>query len=554
MMKKYLRVLIVEDSEDDALLLVRQLKHTGYELDFQRVEMPEEMEEALDKKEWDIVIADYSMPYFSAPGALELLKKKKLDMPFIIVSGTIGEETAVTAMKSGAHDYIMKGNMARLIPAIDRELREAEVRKKRRKAEEELIAAHQRLMDIIEFLPDATFVINKNNRVVAWNKAIEEMTGVLKMDIMGKGSYAYMVPFAGEAKPGLVDLVVKNTLAIEPQYDYIQRKDNKLYAEVFFPSLYNGKGVYVSLTALPLIDENGNIVGGIQSIRDITENKRAKEELEQRVIERTAKLKESVEMLKSTQAKLVQSEKMAALGDLVGGVAHEINTPVGIGVTAASHLEEKTRECNALFEFGKLKRSDLETYLKTASSSAEMILSNLRRAASLIQSFKQVAVDRANEVKRIFNLKEYIDDVLLSLRPKLKKTQHRINITCPEDIKLNSYPGALSQIVTNLIVNTLIHGFENIDSGEINFDISEERDIILFKYQDNGKGIEPNNLNKIFDPFFTTKRGRGGSGLGMHIVYNLVTQTIGGSIECISTPGKGTCFIIQIPAALLVKN
>ncbi|CAN2042426.1 hypothetical protein GMMP15_810012 [Candidatus Magnetomoraceae bacterium gMMP-15] len=554
MMKKYLRVLIVEDSEDDALLLVRQLKHTGYELDFQRVEMPEEMEEALDKKEWDIVIADYSMPYFSAPGALELLKKKKLDMPFIIVSGTIGEETAVTAMKSGAHDYIMKGNMARLIPAIDRELREAEVRKKRRKAEEELIAAHQRLMDIIEFLPDATFVINKNNRVVAWNKAIEEMTGVLKMDIMGKGSYAYMVPFAGEAKPGLVDLVVKNTLAIEPQYDYIQRKDNKLYAEVFFPSLYNGKGVYVSLTALPLIDENGNIVGGIQSIRDITENKRAKEELEQRVIERTAKLKESVEMLKSTQAKLVQSEKMAALGDLVGGVAHEINTPVGIGVTAASHLEEKTRECNALFEFGKLKRSDLETYLKTASSSAEMILSNLRRAASLIQSFKQVAVDRANEVKRIFNLKEYIDDVLLSLRPKLKKTQHRINITCPENIKLNSYPGALSQIVTNLIVNTLIHGFENIDSGEINFDISEERDIILFKYQDNGKGIDPNNLNKIFDPFFTTKRGRGGSGLGMHIVYNLVTQTIGGSIECISTPGKGTCFIIQIPAALLVKN
>ncbi|CAN2043758.1 hypothetical protein GMMP13_1120023 [Candidatus Magnetomoraceae bacterium gMMP-13] len=554
MMKKYLRVLIVEDSEDDALLLVRHLKRTGYELDFQRVEMPEEMEEALDKKEWDIVIADYSMPYFSAPGALELLKKKKLDLPFIIVSGTIGEETAVTAMKSGAHDYIMKGNMARLIPAIDRELREAEVRKKRRKAEEELIAAHQRLMDIIEFLPDATFVINKNNRVVAWNKAIEEMTGVLKMDIMGKGSYAYMVPFAGEAKPGLVDLVVKNTLAIEPQYDYIQRKDNKLYAEVFFPSLYNGKGVYVSLTALPLIDENGNIVGGIQSIRDITENKRAKEELEQRVIERTAKLKESVEMLKSTQAKLVQSEKMAALGDLVGGVAHEINTPVGIGVTAASHLEEKTRECNALFEFGKLKRSDLETYLKTASSSAEMILSNLRRAASLIQSFKQVAVDRANEVKRIFNLKEYIDDVLLSLRPKLKKTQHRINITCPENIKLNSYPGALSQIVTNLIVNTLIHGFENIDSGEINFDISEERDIILFKYQDNGKGIDPNNLNKIFDPFFTTKRGRGGSGLGMHIVYNLVTQTIGGSIECISTPGKGTCFIIQIPAALLVKN
>lgn len=275
--------------------------------------------------------------------------------------------------------------------------------------------------------------------------------------------------------------------------------------------------------------------------------KKLNEELEQRVIERTAELQESLETLKKTQKQLVQSEKMAALGGLVAGVAHEINTPVGVGVTAISHLEMRTQELAAKYAEGNLARSDLEQYLQTAKESSAMILTNLNRAANLIRSFKQVAVDQSVEEKRRFNLKEYLNDILLSLRPQLRKTGHHILINCPDDIEIISYPGVFSQIVSNFIMNSLIHGFEHCKKGEITLDLSVDNTSLHFKYSDNGKGMERKHLSKIFDPFFTTKRTQSGTGLGMHIVYNLITQQLHGIISCESVPGKGTTFYIDIP-------
>jgi signal transduction histidine kinase len=276
--------------------------------------------------------------------------------------------------------------------------------------------------------------------------------------------------------------------------------------------------------------------------------------LEQRVNDRTKaleganmELKEAMEKLKHTQDKLIQSEKMVALGELVAGVSHEINTPIGISVTAASHLHEKTRDINKLYTDSSMKRSDLEKYLNVTTEATEAILSNLQRAAELVKSFKQVAVDQSEEKKRSFKMNGYINQIILSLTPSLKKTKISIWVYCDEGLEINSYPGAISQIVTNLVMNSLVHGFDEGEEGTITFAIDKQDNNILFNYSDNGKGIPKEIIGKIFDPFFTTKRGSGGTGLGLNIVYNIVTQTLGGSIECISKIDAGTAFNITIP-------
>jgi signal transduction histidine kinase len=270
------------------------------------------------------------------------------------------------------------------------------------------------------------------------------------------------------------------------------------------------------------------------------------EERTRELNEANAALRESLEELNRTQDQLIQSGKMAALGNLVAGVAHEINTPVGIGVTAASLLEEKSREMAESYAAGQLKRSALEKYIRTATETSASILSNLDRASEMIQSFKQVAVDQTVEEKRRFRIRRYIDEVLLSLRPGYKRTRHTISVNCPDEISFYSYPGAFMQIITNLVMNSLIHGFEGIEQGNIFIDVFTENHMLHFRYSDNGKGMKAEQAGRIFEPFFTTRRARGGTGLGMHIVYNLVTQTLGGQIECSSAPGKGTVFDITI--------
>ncbi|MEO5350197.1 MAG: HAMP domain-containing histidine kinase [Magnetococcus sp. YQC-3] len=258
-------------------------------------------------------------------------------------------------------------------------------------------------------------------------------------------------------------------------------------------------------------------------------------------------LQQSLVMVKRTQSQLVEAEKMASLGSLVAGVAHEINTPVGTGVTAASFLAQTSQECSARFAEGKLRKSELESFFLDVLESTQMILSNLQRAAELIRSFKQVAVDRANEELRTFRLHEYIHHVLLSLRARLKQTQHEVTVQCPEALEVTTYPGALSQIISNLLVNSLVHAFQEEEEGKILFQVVEREGDILFCYSDNGCGMEEKDRARIFEPFFTTARQRGGSGLGMHIVFNLVTQHLKGSIRCVSTPGRGTLYEIYIP-------
>ncbi len=285
----------------------------------------------------------------------------------------------------------------------------------------------------------------------------------------------------------------------------------------------------------------------INNARLYSNLKQFNENLEQLVSERTQELSQALTNLKSAQTELVKSEKMAALGGLVAGIAHEINTPIGISVTAASLITDKIQELTESLQKGTLKRSELDKLMDTLEQSSKIVLSNLNRAAELIQSFKQVAVDQSSEERRRFNFKDYLEEILLNLKPKLKRTKINVQIECAENIILDSYPGLISQIATNLVMNSLSHAYDAEDKGTIHFAITQQKHQLNFEYSDDGKGIGPDNIGKIFDPFYTTKRGQGGSGLGLHIVYNLVTQKLQGTITCESQVGVGTKFIMQIP-------
>jgi len=269
--------------------------------------------------------------------------------------------------------------------------------------------------------------------------------------------------------------------------------------------------------------------------------------LERKVAERTQELSDTLEHLKTTQAQLVESEKMASLGGLVAGIAHEINTPIGIGVTAASTLADRTIDTATAYANKQLKASALKAYFNMAQTSSNLVLNNLNRAAELIQSFKQVAVDQSNLDKRSFAVKKYIQDTLISLKPHLKKTLHQITVHGDEQIKINSYPGAFSQILTNLVMNSLRHAYPSEKAGNLRFEVKLNSEHLIIEYSDDGYGIPQGNLEKIFEPFFTTARNQGGTGLGLHIVFNLVTQKLNGTINVQSEIGLGTMFILNLP-------
>jgi signal transduction histidine kinase len=258
-------------------------------------------------------------------------------------------------------------------------------------------------------------------------------------------------------------------------------------------------------------------------------------------------LEESLDKLHRTQKEMIQSAKMAALGDLVAGVAHEVNTPIGVSVTASSFLVERTRQIRELYQKGEMKRSDLEKYLALAEESSTSVLSNLERAAELVQSFKKVAADQSSEEKRVFEIQSYLEQILLSLRPQFKRTPHEVRMDCPAGLHMDSYPGAIMQIMTNLIMNSLIHGFADGESGRILIQVREVNDDVVLTYRDTGVGMNAEQKERIYDPFYTTRRGSGGTGLGMNIVYNLVAQTLKGSIQLESSPGQGALFTLTLP-------
>lgn len=324
---------------------------------------------------------------------------------------------------------------------------------------------------------------------------------------------------------------------------------------------YSARVSIGNVTELNMLGDAVNIL--LERMQDYVQKQRVTEQqhrelnssLEEMVNQRTLALKDAnhelintLEKLHQYQRQIIENEKMASLGDMVAGVAHEVNTPIGLGVTASTMILDRLAQVQKDFDAKTLKASSLDRFLSESQENLNIIYRNLNRAAELISSFKQVAVDQGSESVRTFCVSQLINEILLSLKPRLKKHRHNINVKCDPTLIVETKAGPINQILINLIINSVVHGFEDVDSGTIDI----EADLISVQtlkivYRDNGQGIPAEIRKRIFDPFVTTKRGQGGSGLGMHLVYNLVTQALNGSISVSSEEGHGVEFIIVFP-------
>lgn len=276
-------------------------------------------------------------------------------------------------------------------------------------------------------------------------------------------------------------------------------------------------------------------------------------ELEDRVDERTQNLQHTVDELNQTldelhsaQNKLIEAEKLSSLGGMVAGIAHEINTPLGLCITIHSYINDHYHTVKKSFENGEMRKQDFVDFISMMEESMAILDKNLQRAAHLIKSFKQVSEDQTGEHIRRFNLLDYLKEILETLSPKLKQTKHKVIVDCSDTLWMETYAGSISQIITNLIMNSMVHAFESTPEGIIRIQAAEEKGNIIIRYTDNGCGLSAEAKAKIFEPFYTTKRGNGGTGLGMHLVYNIISQRLNGEIQIDNTE-QGAAFRLVLP-------
>lgn len=297
------------------------------------------------------------------------------------------------------------------------------------------------------------------------------------------------------------------------------------------------------------------IMTSIKVYRDQQRLNHLNAKLESRVSERTEalavandELQTHIESLKHTQNQLIESEKLASLGSLVAGVAHELNTPLGVSITAISSMQQTLNDFRQSFEEDNITYQDMTDHIQNHGNFIDIISHNLLRSSELVKRFKQVAVDQTSEQRREFLLSEVIQNNIFTLQPRFKHSPHTITQDIEENITMNSFPGPLEQVITNLVINADLHAFDNQEPGEIKITgglITEQS--VAITVADNGHGIPKEHLKKVFDPFYTTKMGKGGSGLGMHIVYTIVTGILGGKINLTSQLGSGTRVELTLP-------
>lgn len=391
------------------------------------------------------------------------------------------------------------------------------------------------LKQILDNFPDGVFTINPELIIQYVNPAFCKLLGYDEAELIG-----------GSITEHLGDLDILEACAAE-----VAEKGYCNDQETIFIRK-DGSKVHISKNVQMILDDQGNFKENLVSIRDMTNLHRLNKELEISATELenyASKLEATLKEMQEMQRQLVEAEKMASLGSLVAGIAHEVNTPLGVSVTSATSMHEELESLEQDFRKGSLKRSQLDSFFEQAGQACSILHQNLKRASELVNTFKQVAVDQTIDEVRTINLDDYCHEVLTSLGPKLKHCPVRVSADCDPAINLDTHPGAVYQVVSNLIMNSLIHGYNENEAGQISIAARQDGGNIVIDYRDDGKGIDEANLGRIFEPFFTTRRGQGGSGLGLSIVYNIVTGTLGGAIKADSTPGKGVHFQMTIPSA-----
>ncbi|MBL0628237.1 ATP-binding protein [Aeromonas jandaei] len=424
----------------------------------------------------------------------------------------------------------------------------------RTRLRDELLARHQAVEQLQQERDFSATLINSANMVICCMEPDLTIASINPAAILLTGYHQQEL-----LQHNWLDLFVSNTQRQE--LSNILSAEGSLADKVVIMHDQQAHELVLQWTFVPFY-EGPNLKYQIGFGYDITQLKKVEreiiqlnEQLEGKVAERTRSLSEAntqlgkaYDDLKQAQQTLVESEKMASLGSLVAGVAHEINTPIGISVTASSYLQERVADFKSHIESKQLSRSYLNEFTVNLDESMQLLQGNLRRASELIASFKQVAVDQSSEARYNFSLADNLHQVVVSLGHKLKKAQCEVDIQCDPKLSIFSFPGSFTQIYSNLILNSINHGFDNWDKPKkITIKVEQQGEELLIDYSDNGRGIPPEILPRIFDPFVTSKRGQGGSGLGTHIIYNLVVQLLRGRIHCASEPGNGAEFHIRLP-------
>jgi len=399
-----------------------------------------------------------------------------------------------------------------------------------KRAEDAIAEGRRLLQQVIDTVPAVINVKDNQLRYVLMNRYMSGIFGIEPEDAIGRTTTELMSRYGAQKTDEFDKRVLEGGMQLGFYEDeYVDSK---------------GQMRQWLVNKLPLLDTDGKVDKIVSVALDIGERKRS--ELEMRKARDAAET--ALRNLRDTQASLIEAEKLAALGRLVAGVAHEVNNPVGISLTVASALDRKTANFAAEVERGDLRRSSLNEFLGTSRDASAQLVANLNRAAELIQSFKQVAADRNYSDQRTFDLADLTEQVVLSLRPGLRKRNLMLNVECQPNLVMTSYPGPYGQVLTNLFLNAVAHAFPDGRSGVVDIKVRESgKDNVEIIFSDNGCGMSLDVRRRAFDPFFTTRRDQGGTGLGLHIVYSIVTNRLGGRLDLDSEPGGGTRIQIILP-------
>ena len=406
-----------------------------------------------------------------------------------------------------------------------------------KRAEEAIAEGRRLLQQVIDTVPAVINVKDRQLRYVLMNRYMAGIFGIEPIDAIGHTTSNLMSRYGAQK----TDENDKRVLA--------SGRGLGFYEEEYLDS--RGELRQWLVNKMPLLDADGEIEHIVTVALDIGERKRGEQEMRKAKDAAEAALRN----LRETQNSLIEAEKLAALGRLVAGVAHEVNNPVGISLTVASSLERKTAMFAAEVARGDLRRSSLNDYLESSRDASSQLVANLNRAAELIQSFKQVAADRNYSDQRAFDIADLTEQVVMSLRPGLRKHNLTLTLDCQPNLNMNSYPGPYGQVLTNLFLNSVAHAFPDGKPGLVDIKVRESgKDNVEIIFSDNGCGMSLDVRRRAFDPFFTTRRDQGGTGLGLHIVYSIVTNRLGGRLDLDSEPGSGTRVQIILPRVAPVEQ
>ena len=509
-MTDVLRVLLVEDSPSDAKLVLAALRGMGRPLEHERVDTAEAMRAALDRQAWDIVISDWSMPKFTAPAALAILKEKGLDLPFIIVSGTIGEDTAVDAMHAGAHDYVLKDRLGRLPPAVARELRECQERAARRQAEVALRASEARFRRLAESGVVGVVVAESSGKIIEANDAFLRMVGYTADEVRaGLVSWAGMTPPEWDQQSVVATEQLRTHGFARPwEKEYFRKDGSRVPVLVGVATLEEGKNISVYI--------------------DLTERKRA-----------DAGRVQAEEALRHSEEQLRQAQKMEAVGRLAGGVAHDFNNVLSVILSYGDLLLDDLKPADPM-------RADVEEIRKAGL-----------RAAGLTRQLLMFSRQQVVEPK-VIDLSEVLESMEKMLQRILGEDVELVFAPPKAPGRVEADPSHLEQVILNLVVNARdampTGGKLTIETANVFLDEdyalshlpAKSGPHVMLAVSDTGVGMDRETQGRIFEPFFTTKEKGKGTGLGLSTVFGIVRQS-GGNIWVYSEPGRGTTFKVYLP-------